>query len=143
MNNSINGGMKRWGLLEAAPTYGLILFGILCMAFFLKKNILILLFAALTGTDFLATSFAFLFSSIFLNKKADEILKIKISIKMATCGMIYILVKLFEFKVGDNFFEVADINAYFDLLFYSSFSIGFVLLTLESIFDVKFNPKYS
>lgn len=129
--------IKYWGLVEACPTYGLILFGVFCISFFLKRNIFISLFDALTGTDFLATSFAFLFGSIFLNPKICEILKIKIAIKMTMCGMIFILVKLFNFNVANNFFEIADFEMYADLFFYSSFSIGFVFWTLEAIYDVR------
>lgn len=134
--------IKEWTLVDAIPTYGLILFSVFCVSLFAKKNFFWAMLSVLVGTDFLATSFAFMFASVFIESKANKHIRIKIAITAVVYGMIFILVKVSGLDVPVDWKSFIEHKDFVNFFLYPLFSISSIIFTFGCIYDVRCNPKY-
>lgn len=138
----MNVDVKSWFLKEGMQTYGLILLGMLLVAGFGEAQFGMAVLQALTGTDFVATSFAFIFGAMFAKSIRESSPHLSITMwYLCACILYFALIKIFPLTIPNAHEEFAKINPKVRILWYSLFSISSVIFTLVTIKQIRLNES--
>lgn len=128
---------KEWLVNDAAPTYGLIIIGIGILAFIGTPEIGMAIWQSLVGTDYVATSFAFIFTSHYTFGDRININGTKKSVWcLIFCLCFFICMKMVPINLPDLYTGVSGIKLqrfHYVYPVFSLLSIWFTILTLKSL----------
>ncbi|MDT0137269.1 hypothetical protein [Acidovorax sp. PRC11] len=128
--------IKRWFLEEGLQSYGFILIGMAVAGGFGEPEMIMAALQACTSTDFIATSFGFLFAAMFVGARGRSD-GIPIVWGLICCAVFYTVMKIFPLNIPARFSAFNEIQPKVRILWYSLFSLASVVYTLAVISSIK------
>lgn len=128
--------INSWGIKEAFPAYGIVFLGIFILIITEKEHWGIAFVKAFTSPDFLATSFAFIFTVLYSFPPNNENKGLCIW-GLVFCVAFFVVTKLFPLEISDKweiFWEKSNMVRVFA---YAGLSIAAVLWTFAIVYQVK------
>ena len=140
MCESIRKILASWGVKEAFPAYGIVFLGVIVLIFTEKEHWGIALVKAFTSSDFLATSFAFIFTILYSfpqenNKKGFCVWG------LIYCVAFFVMTKISPIAIGDTWSDFSKNANWIRVVGYTGLSIAAVIWTFVIVYQVKIDAE--
>lgn len=128
--------IKSWGIKEAFPAYGIVWIGVAVIILADKEHWGLAIIKALTSPDFLATSFAFLFTVMY-SFPSHKSHKGTCLWGLIFCVVFFVCAKLAPVPIGNDWDQFVKNANFVRIISYILISIGAVIWTFVVVYTVK------